>query len=94
MLRSEPSRLESSLPVLGVLAAPGLRGNVIVSVPVQDVLDGPSQVLCALCCLVEGHITLQTEQESMALIRTTSCSRNQQKWMPGKPCAMAWCLCT
>ena len=67
MLRSEPSRLESSLPVLGLLAAPDLRGNVIVSVPVQHTLYGPSQVLTAICCLVEGHI-LCKRSRSLSLI--------------------------
>ncbi len=48
----KPSKLGPASPVLGVLAAPDLGSNIIVSVPIQDVLDGPFEMLCALCCLV------------------------------------------
>ena len=42
------------------LAAPNLCSYVVVSVPVQDILDGALQVIPALCCPVKGHISCTT----------------------------------
>ena len=85
------SKLRSSSLVLGVLMAPGLPGNVIVSVQVQDVLDGPFQVLCALCCLVEGHITCKWST-SLANIQTTSCLEQQKSCQESRAPGVVLCI--
>ena len=62
------SALRPGLPLLGALPAPDLCCYVIVPVPIQHILNTPLQMLLALCCSVEIHMSCNIEDTPITLL--------------------------
>lgn len=88
-LRGGLRKLRLTSPVLVVLAAPDLRSYVLVSVPVQNILDGPFQMLPAFCCPIEGHILCRLSMSILVISAALAFHSDLGPFLVGRICTLA-----